>query len=101
MCGGFNSLVHCLLYGKSASNNEGSKPTAIRSTAASTPSLHPCAKPLEWMLWAVDLASRPGEMVLDPFAGSFTTGVACIQLGRAFIGIEMDPYYWEDGWPSY
>jgi DNA modification methylase len=36
-------------------------------------------------------------LVLDPFAGSFTTGVACLQLGRLFIGIESDPHYFDIG----
>jgi site-specific DNA-methyltransferase (adenine-specific) len=35
----------------------------------------------------------PGELVCDPFAGSGTTGVACIRLGRRFIGWERDPKY--------
>lgn len=42
----------------------------------------------------MDRASIPlGAAVLDPFAGSGTTGVACIQTGRKFIGIEIDPKY--------
>lgn len=90
---GFNSLAHCLFYGTSASNGQGSKPTAKSSTVRAEPSLHPCAKPLEWMTWAVDLASRSAEGVLDPFMGSGTTGIACVQLGRSFIGIEIEPRY--------
>lgn len=37
----------------------------------------------------------PGEVVLDPFMGSGTTGVACIKLGRKFIGIEIEPKYFD------
>ena len=37
--------------------------------------------------------SDPDEIVMDPFAGSGTTGVACIRTGRRFVGIEIDPGY--------
>jgi 16S rRNA G966 N2-methylase RsmD len=56
---------------------------------------HPCAKPLPQMLWLVGRASFDGETVLDPFMGSGTTGVACAQLGRKFIGIEIEPRYFD------
>ena len=45
------------------------------------------------MAWLVRLVSKEGDTVLDPFAGSFTTGVACKMLGRNFIGIEIDADY--------
>jgi DNA modification methylase len=45
------------------------------------------------MLWAIDLATRKLETVLDPFMGSGTTGVACANLGRKFIGIEIEERY--------
>lgn len=54
---------------------------------------HPCPKPLSLMLDLVELFTDPGDLVLDPFAGSGTTGVACIRLGRRFIGIERDARY--------
>ena len=38
---------------------------------------------------------RPGDLVLDPFMGSGTTGVACMEQGRRFVGIEMDRKYFE------
>jgi DNA modification methylase len=53
---------------------------------------HPTQKPLELMAWCVGL---PGGAVLDPFMGSGTTGVACAQLGRKFIGIEVEPKYFD------
>jgi site-specific DNA-methyltransferase (adenine-specific) len=37
--------------------------------------------------------TQPGETIFDPFMGSGTTGVACMQLGRNFIGCEIDPGY--------
>jgi site-specific DNA-methyltransferase (adenine-specific) len=54
---------------------------------------HPCVKPLALMTWLVKLACPPGGLCLDPFAGSGTTGVACLQTGREFLGIERDASY--------
>lgn len=54
---------------------------------------HPCPKPLPFMKWMVNKGSLEGETILDPFMGSGTTGVAALQLGRKFIGIELDPKY--------
>jgi DNA modification methylase len=93
---GFQSLAHCLFYGKAPDVHLGSKATAIMSSASSRKIIgHPCPKPIEWMLWAVALGSRPGETVLDPFMGSGTTLVAAKQLGRKAIGIEIEERYCE------
>jgi site-specific DNA-methyltransferase (adenine-specific) len=54
---------------------------------------HPTQKPLDLMLELVRLFSDPDELVLDPFAGSGTTAVACLRSGRRFIGSEIDPRY--------
>lgn len=54
---------------------------------------HPCPKPLAPMSWLVESLTEGGEVVLDPFCGSGTTGVACLRLGRRFIGIEKDATY--------
>lgn len=51
---------------------------------------HVSVKPLDLMLHLVELVSRSGETVWDPFLGSGTTGVACQKLGRRFIGMELD-----------
>ena len=55
---------------------------------------HPTQKPVALMRWCVKLCDlEPGSTILDPFCGSGTTGVACVQTGRRFIGIEIDPGY--------
>jgi adenine-specific DNA-methyltransferase len=54
---------------------------------------HPCQKPLPMMVELLERLTPPGATILDPFAGSGTTGVACIQTGRNFIGIEISEEY--------
>jgi DNA modification methylase len=54
---------------------------------------HPTVKPLALMEWLVRLVTPPNGTVLDPFAGSATTGVAALRQGRRFIGIERDDGY--------
>ena len=55
---------------------------------------HPTQKPISLMRWCIDQAGNP-KTILDPFMGSGTTGVAAIQLGRKFIGIEREPKYFD------
>ena len=54
---------------------------------------HPCPRPLEQVEYIVKLATNESDLILDPFMGSGTTGVACLNTGRRFIGIEKDPGY--------
>ena len=51
---------------------------------------HPTVKPVPLMRWLVRLVTRRGGLVLDPFAGSGTTGVACVDEGFEFVGIEQE-----------
>lgn len=53
--------------------------------------IHPTQKPVETVLPLLEYSSQRSETVVDPFFGSGTTAVACIQTGRAFIGSESDP----------
>lgn len=55
--------------------------------------LHPTQKPIALIEYFVRTYSNPGDLVLDPTMGSGTTGLACINLGRRFIGIERDAEY--------
>jgi len=56
---------------------------------------HPTLKPTDLMKWLVRLVTREGQIVLDPFAGSGTTGIACVQSGREYILVEQDEHYCE------
>lgn len=65
-----------------------------RSQAMQDGKQHPTQKPVALMAWCIEQAGNP-QTILDPFMGSGTTGVAAIQLGRKFIGIEREPRYFE------
>lgn len=58
-------------------------------------SFHPTQKPVEWMRFLVRTYSNPGHTVLDNTMGSGTTGVACMELGREFIGIEKASVHYD------
>lgn len=59
--------------------------------------LHDTQKPVELMSILIQNSTKIGELVVDPFAGLFTTAVACKQLKRRFIGCEIDPTYYNIG----
>jgi DNA modification methylase len=65
-----------------------------RSLAMKDGKQHPTQKPIAVMEWCLKQASMP-ETVIDPFMGSGTTGIACGNLGRRFIGIEVEPHYFQ------
>lgn len=56
---------------------------------------HPTQKPEHVMEWCISHLPQGCTTILDPFMGSGTTGVACMNLGRKFIGIEIEPKYFE------
>ncbi len=56
---------------------------------------HPTQKPESLMKWCIGLVPPPATLILDPFMGSGTTGVAAVKLGRKFIGIEIEPKYFD------
>jgi len=55
---------------------------------------HPTQKPLPLMKWCIGFLPD-AQTILDPFMGSGTTGVAAVQMGRKFIGIEREPKYFD------
>lgn len=89
---GYESIVFTHAAGRSRWNGGGRTGVFIH-TRDQGKAPHPTTKPIALMLELVELFTDPGDLVLDPFAGSGTTGVACIRLGRRFIGIEKDAEY--------
>jgi site-specific DNA-methyltransferase (adenine-specific) len=71
----------------------GSRPNGFSTTESAEKNGHPCPKPIGQMKWLVNRVSFEGETVMDPFMGSGTTGVACVKLGRKFIGVEIEEKY--------
>jgi site-specific DNA-methyltransferase (adenine-specific) len=65
-----------------------------RSRAPDADKRHPTQKPESLMIWSIDKMGL-ADNILDPFMGSGTTGVASMNLGRKFIGIEIDPKYFD------
>ncbi len=81
--------------GKLAWADSGVKQGNVLSISKPREGEHPNEKPLELVERFVRLHTTPGQVVLDPFMGSGTTGVSCVQLGRQFIGIELEPRYFD------
>lgn len=81
---------------KASHDDRGNRPEVdlplFGETSPALENRHPTVKPTTVMEWLVELTRTPtGGVVLDPFMGSGTTGVACKRLGRPFVGIEIDP----------
>lgn len=81
------------LLWSSGTKNPGSFQAEGTHKAAQNP--HPTVKPIALMRWLVRLVARPGALVLDPFTGSGTTGIAAAVEGCSFIGMDLDPEYLE------
>jgi len=67
--------------------------TVAASFTGDTFTGHKSQKPIKLIRELIEKFTKPGDTILDPFMGSGTTGVACVQTGRSFIGIEIDPAY--------
>ena len=75
-----------------AKSNKG-YPRDVINFKSETKTVHPTQKPVALMEYMIKTYTNEGETVLDFTMGSGTTGVACVNLGRSFIGIEMDENY--------
>ncbi len=94
---GFVCSQPIFYYGKDPylANGLGRRANSFEAHRAAEKNGHPCPKPIDQMKWLVNRASLSGETVFDPFMGSGTTGVACVTMGRNFIGCEIEPAYFD------
>lgn len=87
---GFNDWEPLLVYGKR-------KGISMHDYFHATPEPfdngHPCPKPIKWAKWLIERASKPDDIILDPFTGSGTTCAAADIMGRRYIGIEISEEY--------
>ncbi len=89
-------IAHARTSGRMRWNGRGraaswESPAARFDTGRKT--IHPTQKPLKLMRALVEDFSDAGELVCDPFAGSGSTAVACVEMGRRFVGWELSPAY--------
>ena len=79
--------------------NKGTYPTSVkyfkRPHTANNKSIHPTQKPVKLMEYLIKTYTNENDLVLDNVMGSGTTGIACINLNRDFIGMELDKDYFE------
>lgn len=69
--------------------------TYTRPQALQDGRVHPTQKPVQLMKWCLGFLPENSQTILDPFMGSGTTGVAAVQMGRQFIGIELESRYFD------
>lgn len=67
----------------------------FRKSSIDLERFHPTQKPVALMNWCLTNYSKEDDLIFDAFAGSFTTAIACIRTKRRFIGVELDPIYFE------
>lgn len=87
-------LEFCWFVHKGRALIRGKRDPNIFKFARTQNDLHPTQKPVELMEYLIEKFSDPGQLVLDPFAGSGTTAVAAERTGRRWICIERDPEYY-------
>ena len=94
---GGNETVY--VYGTPIESQEGRRVIPSVSPKAQPgdrpPNGHPCSRALIHQQFVVNWCSDASETILDPFMGSGTTGVAAVKMGRKFIGIEIEPKYFD------
>ena len=84
--GGGNQMAHL-------PGDKNSKLKAVEKASAGVGNNHPTVKPVELMKYLIKLVTPPNGIVLDPFNGSGSTGMAAVELGHTYIGCELDPAY--------
>lgn len=89
-----NSYEYIMFFRKGSHKciNKPSTPDVLQVTNVRN-RLHPTEKPVDLMKILIENSSNKGDTVLDPFMGVGSTGIACLQLQRNFVGMEIDPKY--------
>jgi site-specific DNA-methyltransferase (adenine-specific) len=94
--GRFSNQAEYVIWGSNGpmplERNVGCLPGAFREAVKAKEKLHLTGKPIELMRQLVRVCA-PGGLIVDPFAGSSSTGVACLHEGYRYLGIEMTPVY--------
>ena len=92
---GFCCWQPILCYGKDPklTKGKGRHPDAIVHTESAEKLGHPCSKPVNFWQWLTERVTESGEVIYEPFAGSGTSFVACQNLNRKCLGIEISPDY--------
>ena len=88
------SLADCE-FAWSSQNNASRVFDYARALAMQDGKQHPTQKPVKLMEWCINQCKNKPKTIFDPFMGSGTTGVAAVQMGRKFIGIEREPKYFD------
>ena len=88
---GLESFEEKIILGRDFGQDQRNNPYKIRPVKRHN--LHPTVKPIALMAYLVTLGSREGDLVLDPFFGTGTTGIASVILNRRSVGIEIDEHY--------
>ena len=94
----FGSRYESIIFvSKDAFRFPGKRPQDIIEAQRVSPGklLHPNEKPIDLQEKLVQQVTKPGAWVLDCFMGSGSTGIACVNTGRNFIGIELDKNYYD------
>lgn len=89
----YEPLIYCRKGSPSTWNGSSKERAVLRFPREAINDLHPTQKPLGLIKRLILNSTNEGDTILDPFMGSGTTGVACVQTGRNFIGCELDPGY--------
>lgn len=94
---GFSCWQPILCYGQDPylTAGKGARPDLLFVNEVSEKNGHPCPKPEGFMRKLIARATLEGETVCDVFMGSGTTGVACMHTNRSFVGIEMEPKFFD------
>ena len=93
--GGLNHWTPLMFYGKPKFQVDTFETSFGKTVHENMGIDHPSPKPLSLMKWIIENSTSENDTILDPFMGSGTTGVVCVQTGRNFIGIEIDPGYFK------